>query len=362
MTMYSSFSGKSYTLGERLYSSFEGSIYEITGDDKIAAKIYDEQEFMNENERLTREHKLKAMMKMNVPLVVDGVLRFIWPLDILYENDSMVGFIMPKINFEQTIWNIHNLPTAKRMYPQYTWKYSVQYAYNLAWVVKYAHDNDIIIGDFNYNHFCIDSSTGVVILNDCDAFDIRDLTTGERFPCIAAYPELLAPELQIVGGIKNACFTKETDDFSLAIRIFGLLMRGEYPFWGIYTKRDSVDDKANNHNLLNKEIVMGKCPYVREVKDMIVPKTAPSLSILTPELQQLFQKTFNYNETNYKSRIQDRATAEEWCRALLVLAATGKNPNLVTCSANRYHVYPKHNTSCPWCKCENYTISKKYKI
>lgn len=349
MSSYNSSSGKSYTLGARLGYGGEGEVYEIQGDDTKVAKIYKNQKFKSEAERSTMERKLKAMIHMNIPVYVDGKLRLAWPQDILYQNGSLVGFIMPKISFRKKIMDIQRVESAQKIYPKYTWKYSVQYAYNFAWVVKYVHEHNIVIGDFNFNNFYADTSSGAVVLIDCDSFDIKDPVTNEHFACTVALPELVAPELQNVGNLKKGTFTKETDEFSLAIHLFRLLMRNEDPFGGVITSGRSVSSIPANMAIIN-----GECPYVRNVANKEVPARAPSLDVLTPELQQLFQRTFNYDIKNCKSRIQRRATAAEWCRALAVLGAAEPNPNLVTCSKNRYHVYPKHNTSCPWCRCEQY--------
>lgn len=349
MTIYSGSSGRSYTLGTKIGSGGEGDVYEIPGDNTRVAKLYKKQKFKDKNDRLTMDRKLNVMIKMNIPVVVDGKLRLAWPLDILYENGSMVGFVMPKINFKRKIIDIERVDEVKKIYPQYTWKYSVQYAYNLAWVVKYVHEHNIVIGDFNFNNFYADTSSGAVVLIDCDSFDIKDPVTGEHFACKVALPELLAPELQNAGNLKNATFTKEADDFSLAIHLFRLLMRNEDPFGGIRTSRKSISVIKANRDVIN-----GECPYVKNVKDKVIPKRAPSLSVLTPKLQELFQRTFNYDAVTCQSRIKRRATAQEWCDALIRLGAPEPNRNLVICSVNSHHVYPKHNTSCPWCKCESH--------
>ena len=353
MAVYKSSSGKVYTLGAQLGTGGEGIVSEIQGENSKVAKIYRADRFKTDQDRFTMERKLKAMLDMNISVYVDGKLRLTWPLDILYENGSMVGFVMPKINSKYKIFDIQRVEMAEKIYPNYTWKYAVQFAYNLSVAVKYVHDKNIVIGDFNQNNISIDTSTGAVILIDCDSFDIRDPKSGEHFPCKVGLPEMLAPELQTVRNLANGTFTKETDNFSLAIHIFRLLMRNEDPFGGVITMSRSLSTVSANAPIIN-----GECPYVRTVSGKEIPGRSPTLDMLPVNIQELFKKTFDYDASTALRRIKNRATATEWCNALVVLATAEPNPNLQTCTLNPHHVYPKYSSYCPWCRCENYQPPK----
>ena len=353
MAVYKSSSGKVYTLGAQLGTGGEGIVSEIQGENSKVAKIYKADRFKTDQDRFTMERKLKAMLDMNISVYVDGKLRLAWPLDILYENGSMVGFVMPKINSKYKIFDVQRVEMAEKIYPNYTWKYAVQFAYNLSVAVKYVHDKNIVIGDFNQNNISIDTSTGAVILIDCDSFDIRDPKSGEHFPCKVGLPEMLAPELQTVRNLANGTFTKETDNFSLAIHIFRLLMRNEDPFGGVITMSRSLSTVSANAPIIN-----GECPYVRTVSGKEIPGRSPTLDMLPVDIQELFKKTFDYDASTALRRIKNRATATEWCNALVVLATAEPNPNLQTCTLNPHHVYPKYSSYCPWCRCENYQPPK----
>lgn len=353
MAVYKSSSGKVYTLGAQLGTGGEGIVSEIQGENSKVAKIYKADRFKTDQDRFTMERKLKAMLDMNISVYVDGKLRLAWPLDILYENGSMVGFVMPKINSKYKIFDVQRVEMAEKIYPNYTWKYAVQFAYNLSVAVKYVHDKNIVIGDFNQNNISIDTSTGAVILIDCDSFDIRDPKSGEHFPCKVGLPEMLAPELQTVRNLANGTFTKETDNFSLAIHIFRLLMRNEDPFGGVITMSRSLSTVSANAPIIN-----GECSYVRTVSGKEIPGRSPTLDMLPVNIQELFKKTFDYDASTALRRIKNRATATEWCNALVVLATAEPNPNLQTCTLNPHHVYPKYSSYCPWCRCENYQPPK----
>lgn len=347
MLSYIGSSGQIYKLNNNLGEGGEGIVYDLINDNRQVAKIYKNTHFKSKRERDKTERKLKAMVSMKLSGYVNNILMFTWPQDILYYNGVMVGFIMPKVNSNLKIYSIYRMGNdVKKIYPKFTWKYSVQFAYNLAWVVQYLHLNGIIVGDFNQNNIYVDTNTGAIVLVDCDSFDITDPQTGEHFPCTVGFSEVLAPELQTVGNLKNGRFTKESDLFSLAIHIFRLLMKNADPFGGIIASGPSTSSIPQNQAIIN-----GECQYVRNV-GKIIPLWSPRLDAMPPEIQRLFEKTFNYTAINAIQNSRKRATAEEWCNALLPFAKSGPNRNLKTCAHNSLHVYASHNKICPWCQCE----------
>ncbi len=349
MEYYKGLKGNIYQLNNVLGQGGEGVVYDLLNDSTRVAKIYKADHFKSKKERDTMERKLKTMLSMKLTGYVDNLFLFTWPMDILYDSGTMVGFIMPRVSSNLKIFSICRIDkSVKAAYPDFTWKYSVQFAYNLAVVVQYLHSKGIIVGDLNQNNIFVDSHTSAVILIDCDSFDILDASTGEHFPCTVGFSEILAPELQQVGNMKNGRFTKESDDFSLAIHIFRLLMNNSDPFGGIMASGRSLSGIPANQAIIN-----GECQYVRDVGKKL-PETSPKFEAMPPEIQRLFIKTFDYNALTNQQRISRRATADEWVKALYPYAYKEPNPNLITCKKNRHHVYPAHNISCPWCVCKNY--------
>lgn len=339
--------GTRYTTQQQLGAGGEGSVYSVSGYNGLVAKIYKPDRFKTSSDRATMERKLKAMIGMNIKYMIDGTARFAWPQDILYENNVMVGFIMPEIQTKYKIYDVYRGGTnsvREKIYPDYTWKYSVQFAYHLAWLVNYLHTHGIVIGDFNQNNISIDSKSGTVIIIDCDSFDITDPVTGEHFGCGVGLPEMLAPELQTVGNLANATFTKQSDYFSLAIHIFRLLMDNADPFGGIITTNASISNIP-----ANKAICNGECVYVRQISGKKIPDWSQKPDMLPPEILSLFSKTFNYTALSAIRNISNRATAIEWCSALEPYGKAEPNLKLKKCSKNIKHVYPAHNSTCPWC-------------
>lgn len=356
MAFYTGRSGKIYSLEKQIASGGEGIVYSISGSTDQVAKIYKDGHFATENERSTMERKLKTMLSFNISPVIEGRLRLAWPQDILYDRGRMIGFIMPAVRSKMKIFDICR--TGKngiryQVYPNYSWQHSVQYAYLLAWVVDYVHRNGVIIGDMNPNNIIIDADHATVTLIDCDSFDITDPVTKEHFPCTVGLPEVLAPEIQGSGKmIKDSTFSEASDNFSLAIHLFRMLMNNESPFGGV-NKDMGSDSKSMSQIDVNADIINGECPYVRSCK-YEVRSTSPQLSMLPDSLVLLFIRTFRYKATTVGVQASKRATASEWRTALYPYIFKGTNL-LKVCHNNTYggpHIYPATNSTCPWCELE----------
>lgn len=349
--------GTTYTLPDKpAHVGGEAEVFDVNGKPDLTAKIYKPNILSNTARVVEHERKLKALLRMNLPCVLDGRLCFTWPQDILYENGKMVGFTMPKIKdpveffdaqrFDPTAPN--NLSTKKilSVYPKFNWQYSAQIAYLLSYLIAYLHSRNIVVGDMNQKNILIDSKHGHVILIDCDSFQFKDPTTGEMFYCEVGMPEIQAPELQGGGSFKGR-FNKYTDNFSLNIHIFRLLMKNANPFGGI--GGTGASKTALNQGDVN--ILEGNCPYVRTCA-LKIPQNMPDYKMLPPEFRDLFNKTFNYTAATARSRITQRATAAEWMKVLQPYCVSN-SPKIRHCSKSTMHVYPGHNARCPWCALEH---------
>ena len=291
--------GEKYILGDKVRDNIYYEVFAVNGNNNIVAKIFRKKNYgirSNEDYFTEKEEKLKAMTDKKITYRVDGVVRLEWPLDILYKEGEFVGCIVPElisfVSFDKIIYpGINTFGQRKRLsefYPNYTWKYSVQIAYNLAWTVQYAHSLGIVIGDLSFVNILINPEIGAVSIINCDEFDITDEKSGKRFPCDQCFEDLAAPELQIADEYRDR-FSRETDSFSLAVLIFELLM-GVHPFSGIA----SMPVFSHKKICGNVDILEGNCPYVRKCSNVRIPPWAPDFSMLPEGVQNLFRKTFDY--------------------------------------------------------------------
>lgn len=334
-----------YTLGEQISKGGEGTVYKVVNRPDLAAKIYLSNKYVSgTRNRNDMDRKIQTMLDLPILSRVDKLLRIAWPQDILYDqNGMMVGYIMPYIAAKYKIFNVSRETERNKIFPDYNWKNAVQIAYNLAWIVHHIHSYGIVIGDMNPQNIMIDE-TGCVMLIDTDSFYVKNSKTGESFPCEVGLADILAPELQMSGDLTKSTskFTESSDDFSLAIHLFRLLMNNYDPFNCV----NSSSGKGSTSMITPQtEIIKGNCAYVRSIPGISVPSSAPPFSFLPSSIQTFFRRTFYYDETTALLKAKNRTTAEEWKNALWILY----NSNMTVCTRNSDHIYPSHNSKCPWC-------------
>ena len=349
--------GKSYILEDSQFQGGgEASLYQIVDRPNLAAKLYNSRISEDPVQIRERERKLKAMVATNIPAYMDGLLRLAWPMDVLYENGKMVGFVMPKVScplnfydvqrFNRSVPNSLSTKNVLAVWPDFNWKSSLQVAYNLAALVAFLHAKGIVVGDLNQKNILLDGKTRQVVLVDCDSFQFMDPKSEEMFYCDVGMPEILPPELQQKGSFRGK-FNRYTDDFSLAVHIFRLMMMNADPFGGIGSQGPSRSAMEWG----NQDILEGNCPYVRTCS-IQVPPFVPDYTMIPSEIRQLFDRTFNYTAGSAKARISQRATGREWVKALEPYCLP-KTSLITHCQKDpKSHVYPFHNPYCPWCALE----------
>lgn len=295
----------------------EGKVYAVTGNDRLAAKIWDPP---NPNETDSAKRKSQERAAQERPAKIEIMLRnrpmvttrggnlfvkppppFAWPEDALYGPDGrIVGFLMPKIDMDsfREIFDYHHPQVRNKLETERNKKYKSQdllgMARNLAETVDRVHRAGYVIGDINDKNVLANDRAQIVII-DCDSMQVENPATGETYLCTVGRPEYMPPRLKI-----DAERTVNDDHFGLAVLIFQLLMRGLHPYQISNPKAETTMDK----------IRLGIFPYKDPGNSRHISPVAHQFkenwSRMEPNLRRCFREAF---APDYKSM---RPSAAEW--------------------------------------------------
>ena len=320
----------------------EGSVYRVKDMPKYVLKV-----FIEKNRTETRHRKLLAMIASVMP---DNALQQVtWPIDIIYENNMFVGYVMPVVSNNEDL----NVMYSDKY--DCTLSEKIVIAMNLCSAVNAVHNAGQVCGDLNPKNISVDPQHAIVTLVDTDSYHITDPNSSKIYRCEVGLPEYLPREIQekMKNGqnLLNAplpTFSKESDLFALAVHIFALLMNGCHPFASAIDNQASVGHlSASQPSVVNPQPIDNICtgffPFYHNRPGYMTPMYAPNFNCLPNNIQKMFVQAFEEGHTNPKRR----PDAVAWYNALLDM----KN-NLSTCSANRRHMFSNHLKVCPWCEVE----------
>ena len=333
---FTGLSGKRYQTETKAFSSGgEGDIFGIVGMNDKVVKIYHSDRISNE-----LEEKLKTMVRRPPSSAV--LTQVAWPLDTVYDNKGcFCGFVMPRLSITAELNEIYTYPPKTNI----TYKQKLILAQNICVVISEVHKAGYVFGDFNPRNIGINTNTGSVAFLDTDSYHIVDGNKTYRCKvCLDGYvaPELLkkceAYKKDAYASAPLPTFTKETDNFALAIHIFKLLMNGFTPFNGIKeTERASTASPGVGNQAIKRD------EYCFKPGNKPMSPAVPSLDALPDTIAELFTRAFMYGKIDPK----ERPSAVEWHKAL-----SNYEASLVKCSRNGTHMYKKGLSTCPWCKAD----------
>ena len=335
--------GKYFYVGSKIGSGGEGTVYKIPGMPGKVVKIFRPNVDKNKKER-----RMLAYSHNKIPSRIDGTLIAAIPEERVYTEDAkFIGFIMPMLSSPFKLQDVlRNTPDRRKYFPELDYKGMIGIAYNLAEIVDIFHNCNVLVGDMNFNNIVVNTD-GTVCLIDADSFDITDTVTNERFPCSVGLSELLPPELQ--QGALAGRFSKEADEFSLAVIIFRLLMNNADPFGSAGQEFSAFGNMLSCSMITTSDLIYnGECTYNKKTEGQMIPSWAPPLEILPFNIQELFVRVFDYDSTNFWDRINKRPSAKEWMSALMEYYQMPMNH----CGKNGFHWYRKDLKKCPFCSCE----------
>lgn len=334
---YQGINGKRYDIADpAIGRGGEGTLYRIEGEPDKVVKI------LNENCRSDNKHKkIKAMI--DYPISEEAKTYIMWPLDIIYDGSSFIGYVEPLFaNCEQldTIsdnWMAYNIDYRRK----------VIIAKNICAAINAVHNAGHVCGDMNPKNIGVNIDSGKVSIFDADSFHIVDRSNARVYRCEVGISEYMSQEVQLCtcGGLSLSTaplptYTKYSDLFALAIHIFKLLMNGWHPYSAAI---DLIGQKGISVKvpLPNENIRDGFCPFIQIIQKKpgyTIPVYVPSFDTLPDFIQNLFFRAFMSTDP------ADRPDTIEWYNALTIM-----QNNLKSCVANPEHFYPNHLEKCPWC-------------
>ena len=345
-----------YQRGKQIIDGGEGFIFEVQGYPDWLMKIYKEKDAQG-NSIVTSELTEKLEYMRNNPpssLIAQGVLA--WPLETIYEEGKLIGFLMPRLVFDSNMKDVCSFKhpvsdNAQAVADFPSVKSRILIAINLVSTIHELHKSGYVIGDLNHENIGINRQTGRISIVDCDSFHIVD-NRGKAFRTKYVMPGYLAPEIiehcyeerangrpHLVNEVALPTFTQESDSFCLAKHIFKLLMNGTDPFTGVLENTvGSAASPFQGNEAIERNAYLFKSGYYAKAKFCLTANEIPN------ELIALFKRAFVDGHTDKYAR----PSSEEWHHAL-----ENYLNSLSQCSANPKHQHLNTLTTCPFCAADN---------
>lgn len=334
-----------------LSSGGEGTVYEILGYPNKVAKIYHDA-----SDARKREDKIKAMVNISGDYSFRSAnisQDIAWPLSPLFDsNHNFIGFGMNRISASTELDDLYVYPSKSGAI---SIKEKIDILINLCDVIDRLHLIGQVFGDFNPNNIKI-KSDGTVNFVDADSYHIKN--GGKEYRCVVCAPGYVAPELikACKGTNYEDCstttFTKDTDNFALAIHVFRMLMNGCHPY--ICERHLKRAGSAPAPKSTDKRVESGETPFFKTIPNYTTPHYAPDINSFPPYIRDLFKRAFVDGHSNPSARPR----ASEWKSFLIRYRG-----ELVKCNhGNHDHYYWKGSYTCPYCDADNRHKQKMGKV
>ena len=339
--------GTNFTISDNpIHSGGEGAIHEvILGGSNMVAKIYH-----SAQKAQSFEKKILFMVNNppfgNAPKEIRDAI--IWPIDLLFENNVFVGYVMPMVDqgiklFELTLpgspgknhgqqWNKFDFSNPDAL------QVRMKICYNLAKAIEVLHQSG--------NYVLVDLKPENVLIKPNGHFSIIDLdsiqiTQQSRilFNATAFTPEYAPPEFH--SG--KLSFSKDTiatsyDYFSFAVILYQVLF-SIHPFQASHKTYTTLDENIQH----------GMFVHGRKKKQLhVIPGVHKRFERLPENLKDLFVRALDHGAINPSFR----PTPNEWAKVFLheiQLFSQNKNSfygSSVTATKNPQNA-AKNNTATP---------------
>lgn len=330
-----------------LASGGEGAVFEIIGYPRKVVKKYHHQADAKKREEKIREMvKISASSSFSSTNLAQDVA---WPLSQVFDQGhNFIGFGMNKIAFSTELDDLYVYPAKQNLHVSI--KDRVDCLISLSDVVDRIHKAGLVFGDGNPDNLKIRDDYSVCFI-DVDSFHFN--SGGKTYKCEVCAPGYVAPELikackgTTYADCPGPTFTEETDNFSLAIHCFRMLMNGCHPF--ICQRQLKRAGSAPAPKSTDKRIECGETPFFKSIPNYTTPCYAPDINSLPPYIRDMFKRAFVDGHSNPKAR----PTPSEWKAALIRF-----RNELTQCKHNHAHYFWRANVSCPYCEADKRHINK----
>lgn len=318
-----------FEIGDQVSDSGATSvIYDVIGNNGVLYKEYKKEYIRGANRKKVfdkLEHFLNNHPSEDLePEEVMGstVHQLAWPKKMVFKNGKPSGFLMDKIDFENSV-QLNMLFSMKnrnkhKLTEDITWRLFV--AENLSRVYSELHKSNYYVIDTKPANIRAYKNVPGVALLDCDGFKLE----GSIFDGQHLTRDYIAPESI---GVSPERLGKDQDVFALSVLLFQLFNNGIHPFSGklISSKELDIQDK----------IKLGSYPYGTTSDSLQEPSPVSVHHLFPAKLLQQFNSIFANNE---------RPEAEELAGLFSDLK---KNQSLSFCSIGKHgKSFKKGCTSC----------------
>ena len=206
------------------------SITYQTNTENYQAKIYTK-EWLS-----VSYYRDKVKKMLNHPIKMDGIC---WPVDLLFNNQKeFVGILVPKAEGYQLKQDVMSQVGLEKNFQGWDKRSLVHVTKNILQKVGYLQDRNVILGLIN---------TSAIFVKDVDHVYLTEMDTMqiEGFPILSYEKVMQPPELQD-SKQELRLYTKQQDNYEIALLTFMLLMPGKFPY--NKGKNKSVSDSVKNMN------------------------------------------------------------------------------------------------------------------
>lgn len=200
-------------LGEEFCSNPQSITYQ-TDQQGVQAKIY-------QASWLTIsyfEDKVKKMFEKNIQC--EGIC---WPIDSLYNAEGeFIGVLVPAAEGCQLKQQLMSQQGLEKNFPKWDRRSLTHLAKVILDKIVYLQDRNILFGLINPSAIFVKDENHVYF-TEMDAYQI------EGYPVLSHERVLQAPELQDVGK-EMRLYSKQQDNYEIALLVFMLLMPGKFPY------------------------------------------------------------------------------------------------------------------------------------